>query len=164
MTDSGSFRYPPVTAHTHEVIAEILKLGVSHEMIHESVFDTNTLSRLKLRGYATNEKLEILPEYATAIISLTADELEKFNYIHGDTDGLVNVGLSINGINKSIFFKEADGIIRISFRSKGANNAINELASTHFGGGGHANAAGGRWEGKLEDAIEKLKSVLPAYC
>lgn len=163
MTDSGSFRYPAVSAHTHEVIAEILKLGVSHEHIHERVFDTNTLSRLKLRGYATNEKMEILPEYATAIISLTTAELKKFNYIHGDTDGLVNIGLSINGINKSIFFKESDGIIKISFRSKGVDNPINELASTHFNGGGHANAAGGRWEGKLEDAIEKLKNVLPEF-
>ena len=164
MTDSGSFRFPSTTAHTHEVIAQLLHQGVDHAKIHESIYDTNSLSRLKLRGYATNEKLDILDEYSTAIISLTDEELFAYNYQPGDAEGIVNVGLSIIGINKSIFLKESNGVIKISFRSKGSNNPINTLAAKYFGGGGHANAAGGVWEGSMNEAIERLKNALPEFC
>lgn len=163
MTDSGSFRYPSVTAHTHEVIAKLMKGGVLPYKIHEAVFDTNTFDKLKLRSYAINEKMEILEEHKTAIISLTKEELDRFNYVKGDTEGLVNVGLSILGIKKSIFLMEGDGIIKISFRSKGENNPVNIMAGTYFHGGGHANASGGRWEGNMKEAIEKVKSVLPEF-
>ncbi|MEX2484185.1 MAG: DHH family phosphoesterase [Brumimicrobium sp.] len=164
MTDSGSFRFPSTTPHTHEVIAGLMRAGVKNYKVHEAVFDTNTLDRLRLRGYATNEKLEILEKYNVAIISLTKNELDKFNYVKGDTEGLVNVGLSIQGITKSIFLIEGEGIIKISFRSKGEDNPINEMASTYFSGGGHANASGGKWDGNMEEAIKKIKEVLPEFC
>ena len=163
MTDSGSFRFPSTSPHTHEVIAELMKAGVKNYKIHEAVYDNNTLDRLKLRAYAINEKMEIIQEYDTAIISLSKEEQDRFNYIKGDTEGLVNVGLSINGIRKSIFFMEGDGIIKISFRSKGDDNPVNQMASKYFGGGGHANASGGKWDGSMEDAIKKLKEVLPEF-
>ncbi|PKR80090.1 phosphoesterase [Brumimicrobium salinarum] len=162
MTDTGSFRFSSVTSHTHEVIALLMKYGVKPYKIHEAVFDTNTLDKLRLRSYAINEKLEIIPDSQTAIISLTQAELKKYNYVKGDTEGLVNVGLSINGIKRSIFLKE-DGIIKISFRSKGENNPVNVMAATHFEGGGHANASGGKWNGTLAEAIQKIKNVLPEY-
>ncbi|PWH87173.1 DHH family phosphoesterase [Brumimicrobium oceani] len=163
MTDSGSFRFPSVTAHTHEVIAQLMRGGVQPYKIHEAVFDTNTFEKLRLRSYAINEKMEILDEFKTAIISLDKSELEQFNYVKGDTEGLVNVGLSITGIKKSIFLTEGDGIIKISFRSKGQNNPVNVMANTYFNGGGHANASGGRWDGNMEEAIAKIKSVLPEF-
>ncbi len=164
MTDSGSFRYPSVTTKTHQVIAFLLEKGVNNAKVHESVFDTNTIERLRLRGYATNEKLTIVDKYNTAVLTLTEAELEQFGYQNGDTDGLVNVGLSIVGVNKSVFFKESNGIIKISFRSKGDDNPINELAAKYFNGGGHANAAGGRWEGEMNEAVEELKRVLHEFC
>lgn len=160
MTDTGSFRFSNVTATTHELIAKLIRSGVKSHLVHESVFDTNTLDRLKLRGYATNDKLELIQEGKTAVMSLTKDELNRFNYQKGDTEGLVNIGLSISGVSRSIFLKEGDGIIKLSFRSKGENNPVNELASKWFSGGGHANAAGGKWDGTMEQAIEKLKEVL----
>lgn len=163
MTDSGSFRFPSTSAHTHEVIAHLIRIGVDHSKVHEAVFDTNTIDRLRLRGYAINEKLEIIKAYRTAIITLKEDELDQFNYCKGDAEGLVNVGLSIIGIDKSIFLKENDGKIKISFRSKGENNPVNELASKYFNGGGHANAAGGIWEGTMEEAVKKIKDVLPEF-
>lgn len=163
MTDSGSFRFPSTTAHTHEVIAGLMRAGVKNYKVHENVFDTNTLDRLKLRGYAINERLEILDAYSTAIISLSKSDLEKFNYVKGDTEGLVNVALSISGIKKSIFLKEGDGIIKISFRSKGSDNPVNTMASKYFQGGGHANASGGMWSGTLDEAIEKVKKVIPEF-
>jgi len=163
MTDSGSFRFPNTTPHTHEVIAELLRVGVSNSKIHEYVFDTNTIDRLKLRGYAINDKLEVMESCKTALMSLSKAELERFNYEKGDTEGLVNVGLSILGIGKSIFLSEGDGIIKISFRSKGADNPINEMASKYFHGGGHANASGGKFDGSMEEAIAEIKRVLPEF-
>lgn len=163
MTDSGSFRYPSTTAHTHEVIGALINAGVDNSYVHESVYDTNTLGRLKLRGFAINEKLEILTEYQTAIMSLSQDELHEFDYQNGFTEGLVNVGLSIKGVTKSIFLKEQNGLIKISFRSKGKDNPVNEMANKYFSGGGHANASGGKWDGALEEAIRELKRVLPEY-
>ena len=163
MTDTGSFRFPSVTAHTHEVIARLIEHGVEPYIIHESVFDTNTFDKLRLRSYAINEKMEIIDESNTALIHLSAGDLERFNHVKGDTEGLVNVGLSIVGIKKSILLIESDGIIKISFRSKGTDNPVNEMASTYFGGGGHANASGGKWDGSLEEAVAKIKEVLPEY-
>jgi phosphoesterase RecJ-like protein len=163
MTDSGSFRFPSVTAHTHEVIATLMRGGVAPYKVHEAVFDTNTFDKLRLKSYAINEKMEILEEFDTSIISLDKSELARFNYVKGDTEGLVNVGLSIQGVKKSIFLTEGDGIIKISFRSKGQDNPINVMAGTYFHGGGHANASGGRWDGNMEEAIAKIKSVLPEF-
>lgn len=163
MTDSGSFRFPSVTAHTHEVIATLMKGGVQPYKVHEAVFDTNTFDKLRLRSYAINEKMEIIDEHKTAITWLNKAELERFNYVKGDTEGLVNVGLSIIGVRKSIFLMEGDGIIKISFRSKGEDNPVNVMANTYFHGGGHANASGGKWEGSMDEAIAKIKSVLPEF-
>lgn len=163
MTDSGSFRFPSVTAHTHEVVATLMKAGLEPYIVHESVFDTNTFERLRLRSFAITEKTEIIEEHKTAIIYLEKEDLERFNYVKGYTEGLVNVGLSIIGITKSIFLMEHDGIIKISFRSKGKDNPVNVMANTYFSGGGHANASGGKWIGSMEDAIKEVKRVLPEF-
>ncbi|SFT35532.1 phosphoesterase RecJ domain-containing protein [Lishizhenia tianjinensis] len=164
MTDTGSFRFSSTTSKTHRIVADLLDLGIENNKIHENTFDNNSVNRLQLHGYAISNNLEILPEYKTAIIYLTKEDLERFHYEKGDTEGLVNTVLSIEGIRKSIFLKESDGIIKISFRSIGEDNPVNTLASTYFHGGGHKNAAGGRYTKDLKGAIEKLKSVLPEFC
>src|SRR5690554_6731328 len=163
MTDTGSFRFPSVEAHTHELVAFLMKKGLKPYIVHESVFDTNTFDKLRLHSFAINEQTKIIDEYHTAIIHLNANDLKNFNYVKGDTEGLVNMGLSIYGIRKSIFLKESDGIIKISFRSKGEDNPVNVMANTYFQGGGHANAAGGKWDGTMEEAIAEVKRVLPEF-
>ncbi len=163
MTDSGSFRFPSVQARTHEVLAHLLNAGVEHHLIHEEIYDSNTLDRLKLRGYITTENLVLYPEYRTAVMHVTETEKKRFNYRDGDTEGLVNVALSIRGVNRAAFFHEKDGVVKISFRSKGVGNAVNTIASDHFGGGGHANAAGGKSDLSLDETIAKFLKVLPAY-
>jgi bifunctional oligoribonuclease and PAP phosphatase NrnA len=160
MTDTGSFRFPSMAARTHEILAALMRLGVKHYEIHENIYDTNTLDRLKLRGYAINEKLELIEPQQTTIISLTKEEMERYNYRKGDTEGLVNVGLSIEGITRSIYLQEGEGLIKMSFRSKGIDNPVNQIASRYFHGGGHANASGGKFEGSMEDAIRELKRVI----
>lgn len=163
LTDTGSFRFPSVQPRTHQLLAMLLEAGVKHHVIHENLNDNNTLGRLKIQGYALSEKLEVIEEYQVAIISLTNEELVKYNYQKGDTDALVNLALSIKGMKAAMFFSERDGMIKISFRSKGKENPVNTLASEHFSGGGHANAAGGMSELSMEATLEKVKSLLPLY-
>lgn len=163
LTDTGSFKFNSVKPHTHEVLAKLLAAGVEHHLIHEKLTDTNTESRLRLQGYAMSEKLEILYDHNVAIISLSKEELAKYKYKKGDTDGLANLVLSIKGMKVAIVFTERDGIMKISFRSKGAENPVNVLAKEHFNGGGHANASGGMSDLTVGETIEKLKELIPQY-
>ena len=163
LTDTGSFRFNSVKARTHEVLAKILASGVQHHLIHERLSDNNTESRLRLQGYAMSEKLEILYDCNVAIISLSKEELAKYNYKKGDTDSLANLLLSIKGMKAAIVFTERNGIMKISFRSKGAQNPVNILAKEHFNGGGHANASGGMSDLTVTETLEKLKGLIPQY-
>lgn len=163
LTDTGSFRFNSVKARTHEILAKLLAAGVEHHLIHEQLNDTNTESRLRLQGYAMSEKLEILYDYNVAIISLSKEELAKYNYKKGDTDSLANSVLSIKGMKAAIVFTERDGIMKISFRSKGTENPVNVLAQEHFDGGGHANASGGKSDLTVKKTLEKLKALIPQY-
>ncbi|REG83055.1 DHH family phosphoesterase [Algoriphagus antarcticus] len=163
LTDTGSFRFNSVKPRTHEVLAILLAGGVKHYMIHEMLNDTNTASRLRLQGFAMSEKMEILDVNSVAIISLTKGELEKYQYKKGDTDSLANLALSIKGMKVAIVLSERDGIIKISFRSKGKVNPVNALAANHFDGGGHANAAGGMCELSMDETLDKMKALVPEY-
>ncbi|WP_375240398.1 bifunctional oligoribonuclease/PAP phosphatase NrnA [Polaribacter sp.] len=163
LTDTGSFRFNSVKPRTHEVLAKLLAAGVEHHLIHEKLSDNNTETRLRLQGFAMSEKLEVLYDYNVAIISLSKEELANYKYVKGDTDNLANLVLSIKGMRAAIVFTERDGIMKISFRSKGAENPVNLLAKEHFNGGGHANAAGGMSELSVEETLIKLKSLIPEY-
>ena len=161
VTDTGSFRFDSVDSRTHEIVSKMLTAGLNHTRVHELTFDGNRIDKLKLRGYAISEKLEIIPNYKVAILSLTDSELNRFNYVKGDTEGLVNIALSVEGVEVAAFFTEKDGKIKISFRSKGL--PVNTIASDHFGGGGHKFAAGGASDDSMEDTINRFKKVLPRY-
>lgn len=163
LTDTGSFRFNSVRPKTHEVLAKLLAAGVQHHLVHELLNDNNTASRLRLQGYAMSEKMEILENYQVAIISLSKEELAKYDYKKGDTDSLANLALSIKGMRVAIVFSERDGIIKISFRSKGKENAVNVLAGDHFNGGGHANASGGMSDLTVTETLDKIKGLIPNY-
>ncbi len=159
LTDTGSFRFPSVQAKTHEVLAHLLKIGVNHVEIHEAIYDVNTVSRLQLRGYAIAEKLELFPGLPVGMMSLSLDELHRFHYQKGDTEGLVNVILSIEGISIAALFIEHEDGIKISFRSKG-KYFVNEFSAKHFQGGGHQYAAGGFSNEPLNVTIDRFRSLL----
>ncbi|MGS2726310.1 DHH family phosphoesterase [Psychroserpens sp. BH13MA-6] len=163
MTDTGSFRFPSTTSKTHEIIAKLIEKGANNSDIHNRIYDTNSYNRLQLLGRALSN-LKVIPEYRTAYITLTQDELNKFNFKKGDTEGFVNYGLSLDGIIFAAIFIEnqQENIIKISLRSKG-DFSVNELSRTHFGGGGHTNAAGGKSDLSLSDTIDKFISILPSY-
>lgn len=163
MTDTGSFRFSATSAETHRVIAQLIDKGAVNHEIHNNIFDTFNENRLQLLGTAL-QNLRVLPEYKTAYITLSQEELDKHNFQKGDTEGFVNYGLAIEDVIFALIFIEnkQEGIIKISFRSKGDFN-VNEFARAHFEGGGHNNAAGGKSEVSMEDTVAKLKSILPDY-
>ncbi|WP_203257283.1 DHH family phosphoesterase [Hyunsoonleella ulvae] len=163
MTDTGSFRFPSTTSTTHRIVAELIDKGAKNADIHNNVFDTNSYNRLQLLGCALSN-LKVLPELRTAYITLSQEELRRFDYKKGDTEGVVNYALSLENIIFAAIFIEdkQEGIIKISLRSKG-NFSVNEFSRAHFNGGGHNNAAGGRSETSLRSTVEKFLSILPPY-
>lgn len=163
MTDTASFRFSLTTSTTHRVIAHLIDVGVEKTHIHNAVYDTNSFGRLQLMGCALNN-LKFLEPFKTAYISLTNKELDSHDFQKGDTEGLVNYGLSLKGAKFAVIFIEhkQEGIIKISLRSKGDFD-VNTFARTHFNGGGHKNASGGRSNLNLEDTIAKFISILSEY-
>lgn len=163
MTDTGSFRFPNTSSTTHRIIADLIDKGANNSAIHHNVYDTNSYHRTQLLGRALNN-LYILPELKTAYIVLSQNDLNEFNFKKGDTEGFVNYGLSIEGIVFAAIFIESmqEGIIKISFRSKGSFD-VNEFSRAHYEGGGHINAAGGKSDLTLSQAVEKFISILPQY-
>ncbi|MBU2949411.1 bifunctional oligoribonuclease/PAP phosphatase NrnA [Tamlana agarivorans] len=163
MTDTGSFRFSCTTSTTHRIIANLIEKGADNSSIHNNVYDTNSFERLQLLGCALTN-LKIIPESRAAYITLSQDELNRYNYKKGDTEGIVNYALSLDGIVLAAIFIEdrQEGIIKISLRSKG-DFSVNELSRAHFNGGGHTNAAGGRSEVSLIKTVEKFISILPSY-
>jgi phosphoesterase RecJ-like protein len=156
LTDSGSFRFPKTTGNTHRIVAELIDLGAENTEIPVLLFDNSSYSRLQLLGRAL-QNMKVFEEYKTSYSSLTQDELDSFNYVKGDTEGIVNYGLSIKGIVfTAIFIENKDEkIIKISFRSQGGFD-VNQFARDHFNGGGHSNAAGGRSETSMEETLKKI--------
>ncbi|WP_298901599.1 bifunctional oligoribonuclease/PAP phosphatase NrnA [uncultured Psychroserpens sp.] len=163
MTDTGSFRFPSTTSATHHIIGNLIEKGARNSDIHNNIYDTNSYERLQLLGRALSN-LKVIPEYRTAYITLSQDELNTFNFKKGDTEGFVNYGLSLKGIIFAAIFIEnqQENIIKISLRSKG-DFSVNKLSRAHFSGGGHTNAAGGKSDLNLNETIDKFISILPQY-
>ena len=163
MTDTGSFRFRSTSSLTHTVIASLIEKGADNAFIHEQIYDANSFSRMQLLGTALTN-LKVLPEYRAAFITLSQDELDEHNYQKGDTEGFVNYGLSLDNIKIALIFIEnkQEGIIKISLRSKG-DFSVNEMSRSHFHGGGHTNAAGGKSDLSLEDTVAYFISILPQY-
>ncbi|MCK0115301.1 DHH family phosphoesterase [Gelidibacter sp. F63206] len=163
LTDTGSFRFPSTTSTTHLVVADLIEKGANHSEIYNSIYDTNSYERLQLLAVAL-KNLKVLPEYRTAYITLSQEELNAANFRKGDTEGFVNYGLSIKNIIFAVIFIEhkQEGIVKISFRSEG-DFSVNEFSRQNFGGGGHTNAAGGKSDLSLNDTVEKFISILPRY-
>ncbi|MDW8851062.1 bifunctional oligoribonuclease/PAP phosphatase NrnA [Flavobacterium sp. MMLR14_040] len=160
LTDSGSFRFPGTTGNTHRIIAELIDLGVENTQIPVLLFDNSSYSRLQLLGRAL-QNMKVFEEYKASYTTLTQQELDAFHYVKGDTEGIVNYGLSIKGICfTAIFIENKDeNIIKISFRSQGGFD-VNQFARDHFNGGGHSNAAGGRSEVSMEETVKKFEDLV----
>ena len=160
-TDTGRFKYA-TNAKTLQTVAYLLEDGLDITTANNLIFDNNTENRLRLLGFILSQRMVVLPEYNVAYVYVTLADLLAFNYQTGDLEGVVNYPLSIDGINMVALFKEQTDTIRISMRSKG-NFSVNDLARKHFYGGGHRNAAGGKFDQNLDQTIAYFCSILENY-
>nr|WP_165357687.1 bifunctional oligoribonuclease/PAP phosphatase NrnA [Flavobacterium beibuense] len=160
VTDSGSFRYPSTTGTTHRIVAEFIDKGINNSEIHSLLYDNHSHNRIQILARAL-QNMKVLPLYKTSYTYLTQDELNSFGHSKGDTEGIVNYGLSMKDIMFTAMFTENkdEGIIKISFRSKDGFD-VNQYAREHFSGGGHINAAGGKSTDTLEATIQKFIATL----
>ena len=161
MTDTGNFSYNSNDSDIYIAISQLLQRGIDKDEIYKIVCNTSTINKLKLNSYAISEKMEIL-EGGVAIITLSKDELNRYSYQKGDTEGLVNQPLGIEGVNISIFYREESDFVKVSLRSVG-DYAVNIIASELYNGGGHKNASGGEFFGTMTEAVELLKNKLQKY-
>ena len=159
MTDTGAFTFSSNNSELYYIITELMKKGIDKDMIYRNIYQVYSESRLRLMGYTLHEKMKIYPEQKTALITLTLNELNRFNYAPGDTEGFANLPLSIAGIQFAVYIREDTDYIKISFRSVG-DFPSNKFAATYFHGGGHVNASGGEFYGTLPEAVAAFETAL----
>ena len=162
MTDTGSFRFPSTTASVHRMVAHLKELGLQHSIIHENVYDNFLENRLRFIGNALLNRMDVLYEYNTAVLSIPKSDILKFDIKTGDTEGLVNYLLTIEGIKLGAIVIDRDEERKWSFRSKG-NFDVNTFARIHFEGGGHINASGGRSSESLDKTLKKFYQIIKQY-
>ncbi len=162
MTDTGSFRFPATSASVHRMIADLKDIGLKHTHVHDRIYDNFLEDRLRFIGYALVNRMEVMYEYNTALMYITRADLQRYNIKTGDTEGLVNYLLTIQGIKFGALVIDREGERKWSFRSKGAFD-VNSFARKHFNGGGHVNAAGGGTYDSLDETVKHFKEVIKEY-
>lgn len=164
MTDTGGFTYNSNSRETYTIIGELLSKGIDKDEIYRKVFNNHSENRLRLQGYVLCDKMQIFPQFHTSLITLTGEEQSRFHCTKGDTEGFVNMPLSIKDICFSAFLREdtEKNMIKVSLRSVGTF-PCNQVAAEYFNGGGHLNASGGEFYGPMEEAINLFKQALVKY-
>ena len=155
VTDTGSFRHPSTNRTVHLIVADLLRIGVNPSRIHKLVYDNNHLNRLRFLGFVLKDKLQVLPDFHTAYIAITKEEIQEYRVDTGDTEGIVNYALSIRGMVMGIVIIDRKDQVKMSFRSVGDFD-VNTFARKYFQGGGHKNAAGGKSELSLEATVDRV--------
>jgi bifunctional oligoribonuclease and PAP phosphatase NrnA len=159
MADTGSFRFASTTASVHHMIAFLKERGLEHSKVHENIYDNFLENRLRFIGHVLMNRMEVFYEYNTVLIAISKKDLLRFQVKTGDTEGLVNYPLSIQGIKLAGLVIDRDEERKWSFRSKGGFDT-NTFARKYFNGGGHFNASGGRSNDSLEQTVEKFKIAM----
>lgn len=162
MTDTGNFSYNSNDPDLYLIVHDLMRKGIDKDNLYKLVMNTSSESRIRIMGYA-QYRMELLPAHKAAIIILSEEDLKEFDYNKGDTEGLVNIPLSIPGIIYSVFLREdSENCVKVSMRSKG-DFSVSRICEDHFGGGGHTNAAGGEFHGPIGQALQKLLEIIPTY-
>ena len=164
MTDTGGFTYNSNDREIYFIISELLSKGIDKFDIYRKVYNTYSEGRLRLMGYVLYDKMQVFPQFNSALIWLTKEEQSKFEYVKGDTERFVNIPLSIKNIIFSVFLREdtEKNMIKVSLRSVGTF-PCNKVAAEFFNGGGHLNASGGEFYGTMDEAIDLFKQALVKY-
>ncbi|WP_303036346.1 DHH family phosphoesterase [Duncaniella muris] len=162
MTDTGNFSYNSNDPDLYLIIHDLMRKGIDKDNLYKLVMNTSSESRIRIMGFA-QYRMQILQPHRAAVIMLSEDELKEFGYSKGDTEGLVNIPLSMPEVTYSVFLREdAKNCVKVSMRSKG-EFSVSRICEEHFGGGGHTNAAGGEFNGPLDKALQKLLEIIPTY-
>lgn len=159
VADTGSFRFSSTHASVHHMVAYLKEMGLEHTKVHEALYDNFLENRLRFLGHVLSNRLEVNYELNTALMWVSKQELQKYDIKTGDTEGLVNYGLSIQGIKLVGLVIDRDEERKWSFRSKGSFDC-NAFARQYFSGGGHFNAAGGRDVASLQETVKKFQSAI----
>ncbi len=164
MTDTGGFTYNSNSREIYFIVSKLISKGIDKDEIYRKVFHTYSEGRLRLMGYMLYEKMQVFPQFNAALVWLTKEEQKKFQYAKGDTEGFVNIPLSIKGVIFSAFLREdtEKDMIKVSLRSTGTF-PCNQVATEFFNGGGHLNASGGEFYGTMDEAVERYKQALVKY-
>jgi bifunctional oligoribonuclease and PAP phosphatase NrnA len=162
MTDTGSFRFPSTTANVHRMVARLKDTGFNHTLVHENIYDSFLENRVRFIGHCLLNRMDVFYEYNTAVMAIPKGDLLRFQIKTGDSEGLVNYLLTIQGIKFGALVIDRDEERKWSFRSKGDFD-VNTFARQHFEGGGHFNAAGGRSSDSLDSTMKKFIQVLKQY-
>ncbi|GHV51724.1 exopolyphosphatase [Bacteroidia bacterium] len=162
MTDTGAFTFNSNHPEIYTIIGELIKKGIDKDLIYRNVYQVYSDYRLRMMGYALFERMKMYPKFRAALITLTQFDLKRFKYTTGDTEGFVNLPLSIKGIEFSAFIREDLDKIKVSLRSVG-DFPCNEFAAAYFGGGGHKNASGGEFEGSMQEAMDVFEKGLAEF-
>lgn len=164
MTDTGGFTYNSNSREIYFIISELLRKGIDKDEIYRRVYHTYSEDRLRLMGFVLYSKMVVFPSFRSALIALTQDEMDRFNVMRGDTEGFVNLPLTIRNVRFSAFMREdrEKGMIKVSLRSVG-DFPCNRIAADYFNGGGHLNASGGEFYGSMEEAVKRFKKALVKY-
>lgn len=159
MTDTGNFNFGTYNGDTLRIVALMLDAGLDKDKITDKVYDNFSISRLRLKAYALHEKMVYYPQNKTAYIHLSQKDFDRFEYAEGDTEGFVNLPLSVKGVVFSVLFTEKKKFIKLSLRSKGSFD-VNRIASKYFNGGGHRNASGGRYYGTMSECLDYFNRII----
>lgn len=159
MTDTGNFSYNCEDPELYEMQASLMRRKVSRQWLYNMSMNTFSADCLRLQGYALDQKMRIYERQRVALITLDAEELKRYNYKRGDTEGIVNKPLAIPGVDWCMFLREDPEYVKVSCRSVG-DFAVNDICTKYFNGGGHLNAAGGEFYGTLQQAVQLFEQIL----
>jgi phosphoesterase RecJ-like protein len=162
MTDTGGLSYNSSSSDIYYVVADLLNMGVDKPKVHDKIFNNKFMKQLRLLGFTLGHRMSWIPDLPLTVMALSADDLERFNYNTGDTEGFVNYPLQVRNVVANVLILERPDCVKISIRSKG-EFPVNEFAAKYFGGGGHLNAAGCTYFGKFEDAVRLYKENIKIF-
>ncbi len=162
ITDTRNFTVNCNNPDLFEILRHLLDKGVDKQKIIREAIIAKSYWSVKLEAFAIAEKMKIIAPSRCAIITLSREELNKFHYERGDTEGLSNKPTEIIGIVSSFFLREDPDCIKISARSIN-NFPVSKVCADLFGGGGHIMAAGGEYKGSLEDCLRLLLDNIATY-
>lgn len=162
ITDTRNFTVNCSSPDIYEILTKLIEKGADKQLIIEECLNACSFNSLKLKSYALSEKLEVFADSRCALITLNKQELAKYAYEKGDTEGLVNEPLNIRGMVSSIFMREDPDCIKVSARSK-YDFPVSEICGDLFNGGGHRQASGGEFKGTLEECRKLLIDNLHKY-